>query len=132
MDYETYPAATRLDDLGRFHAQWRRVNPDAGWADPAIRWAERPRGDARRLGRRPTPPATRNYVILDAAGAGHYVGCHLDIDVFSRQVNDWYGEGDDMIFVDGEPWPGLHGTGTEDYFNTAFCPKQEYVRPITA
>jgi len=69
-------------------------------------------------------------VILDTQGRGHYVGCNLNIDVFERQVNDWYGEGDDMIFVDGEPWPPrLHGTGTEDYFNTAFCPKQEYCAP---
>jgi hypothetical protein len=29
----------------------------------------------------------------------------------------WWGEGDDMFFVDGEAWPPhLHGTGTEDYF----------------
>jgi hypothetical protein len=35
-----------------------------------------------------------------------------------------------MIFIDGEPWPpSLHGTGTEDYFNTAFCPTQEYCAP---
>jgi hypothetical protein len=34
-----------------------------------------------------------------------------------------------MIFVDGEAWPGIHGTGTEDYFNTAFCPTQEYSAP---
>ena len=57
------------------------------------------------------------------------MGCHLDIDCFSRQANDWYGEGDDMIFVDGEPWPGMHGTGTEDYLNMAYCPKQEYNAP---
>jgi phage protein U len=39
-----------------------------------------------------------------------------------RETNqwNWYGEGDDMIFIDGEQWPpSLHGTGTEDYFNTA-------------
>ena len=58
------------------------------------------------------------------------MGCVLNVDVFERQVNDWYGEGDDMIFIDGEPWPPrLHGTGTEDYFNTAFCPTQEYSAP---
>jgi hypothetical protein len=35
-----------------------------------------------------------------------------------------------MIFIDGEPWPpALHGTGTEDYFGTAFCPKQEFSAP---
>jgi hypothetical protein len=33
----------------------------------------------------------------------------------------WWGEGDDMIFVDGEAWPpSLHGTGSEDYFGQAF------------
>lgn len=35
-----------------------------------------------------------------------------------------------MIFIDGEPWPPrLHGTGTEDYFGTAFCPTQEFSAP---
>jgi hypothetical protein len=35
-----------------------------------------------------------------------------------------------MIFIDGEGWPpSLHGTGTEDYFNTAWCPQQEYSAP---
>jgi hypothetical protein len=35
-----------------------------------------------------------------------------------------------MIFVDDEPWPPrLHGTGTEDYFGTAFCPRQEFAAP---
>jgi hypothetical protein len=35
-----------------------------------------------------------------------------------------------MIFIDGEAFPpSLHGTGTEDYFNTAWCPTQEYSAP---
>ena len=48
----------------------------------------------------------------------------------------WWGEGDDMIFVDGESAPSLHGTGSEDYFSDAWgmressglfygCPLQE-------
>ncbi len=42
----------------------------------------------------------------------------------------WYGEGDDMFVVDGEPWPpSLHGTGTEDYFNSCWCPKERYMHP---
>ncbi len=42
----------------------------------------------------------------------------------------WYGEGDDMFLMDGEPWPGsLHGTGTEDYFNSSWCPKELYAHP---
>jgi len=125
IDYEAYPDGTLLDDFGRFHAQWRRVNPTPGWADPAVRW-DNHQDTMLETWRTPNLTGENNYVILEAAGRGHYVGCHLDIDCFSRQANDWYGEGDDMIFVDDEPWPGLHGTGTEDYFNTAFCPTQEY------
>jgi hypothetical protein len=131
IDYEEYD---RLDDgLGRFHAQWRRENPTDGWAEdrgytreefvkdiwsPHGPWSVK------------NTSGEGNYVILEASGRGHYVGCHLDIDCFQRQINDWYGEGDDMIFIDGEAWPpSLHGTGTEDYFNTAFGPKTEYCAP---
>lgn len=34
-----------------------------------------------------------------------------------------------MIFIDGDERPTLHGTGTEDYFNTAWGPAQEYCAP---
>ena len=35
-----------------------------------------------------------------------------------------------MWFIDGEAWPpSLHGTGTEDYFNTAWGPKEHYLHP---
>ena len=39
-----------------------------------------------------------------------------------------------MIFVDddneGVRWPPtLHGTGTEDYFNTAWGPHENFARP---
>jgi hypothetical protein len=43
----------------------------------------------------------------------------------------WYGEGDDMFFIDGEAWPpSLHGTGTEDYFNTSWSPKTMFSHPF--
>ncbi len=72
-----------------------------------------------------------NYTILEAKGRGHYVGCNLNIhNLCTSTLWDWPGEGDDMIFVDGEKWPpNLHGTGTEDYVNMAWCPKQEYNAP---
>ncbi len=131
VDYEEYAA---LDPaLARFHAWWNRLNPSAGTAREKG-YAEADYAD---LGARLRGPwletnldGARNYTILDARGEGQYVGCVLNVDVFERQLNDWYGEGDDMIFVDDEPWPPrLHGTGTEDYFNTAFCPTQEYQAP---
>jgi len=28
----------------------------------------------------------------------------------------WWGEGDDMFFIDGEEKPSTNGTGSEDYF----------------
>lgn len=129
VDYELYPSDTDLSEYGRFHAQWRRVNPTPGWASETPRWEDDP---AARQSVWATANTTGrgNYVILEAQGRGHYVGCHLDIDAFSRQANDWYGEGDDMIFVDGAAWSEvIHGTGTADYFNGAHHPVEEYSAP---
>src|SRR5690606_21081387 len=69
--------------------------------------------------------------MLEAEGKGHYVGCNLNIhNLRFTQERDWYGVGDDMIFIDGEPWPpSLHGPGMENYFNTARCPQQEQNTP---
>ncbi len=130
IDYETYSpeaAAELAADYGRFHCQWRRQNPTDGWADLSRL------GDDAFLAetwRTPNLDGRGNCIILEATGKGHYVGCHLDIDNFQRQLCPWYGEGDDMIFIDGEPWPPrLHGTGTEDYVNLAYGPTQEYCAP---
>ncbi len=122
IDYELFD---RLDeDLGYFHAQWRRENPTGG-----IEQGGQTNREFQVEGLNPS--ADGNYVILDAAGRGHYVGCVLNIHNLRRtQAWDWYGEGDDMIFIDGEPFPpSLHGTGTEDYVNTAWCPSQSYSAP---
>ena len=32
----------------------------------------------------------------------------------------WFGEGDDFFWVDGEKYPSIEGTGSEDYFNDAW------------
>jgi hypothetical protein len=126
IDYERYD---RLDEgYARFHAQWRRENPTTGFGDPARRFAD-DEAYMDEICNMPNLDAQGNYVILEAEGKGHYVGCHLDIDCFKRDKNDWYGEGDDMILIDGEPLPRLYGTGTEDYFNTAFGPSEEFCAP---
>ncbi|MBI3792913.1 MAG: DUF2961 domain-containing protein, partial [Gemmatimonadetes bacterium] len=57
------------------------------------------------------------YDILNVTGRGHYVGT-----VFSvvQAMPGWFGEGDDLFFVDGARKPQIEGTGTEDYFNDAW------------
>jgi len=37
-----------------------------------------------------------------------------------QNTDGWFGEGDDMIFVDGAAMPTINGTGTEDYYNGAW------------
>ena len=68
---------------------------------------------------------------MEAKGNGHYVGANINIHNLNKTALwDWPGEGDDMFFIDGEPWPPrLHGTGTEDYVNMAWCPTQNYSAP---
>jgi hypothetical protein len=69
-------------------------------------------------------------VILEAEGKGHYVGCNMNVhNLRQTQRFNWYGEGDDMIFIDGEKLPSLIGTGTEDYYGMSWCPTQEYCAP---
>lgn len=122
IDYETYESAE--PGLGYFHAQWRRENPADGISDEG-------QSNQEYLLEGTNLDGDGNYVILDAEGHGHYVGCVLNVQNLRHTGQwNWYGEGDDMIFIDGEPFPPrLHGTGTEDYFNTAWCPDQEYHSP---
>jgi hypothetical protein len=123
VDYEEY-AAPLGPEIARFHAQWRRENPTTGWLKSRVG-----RGNTEPW-KRPNLSDKDNYLILEAKGRGHYVGCNMHVDCFQRQGNDWYGEGDDMIVIDGEPWPPrLHGTGTEDYFSMAYCPRTECSAP---
>jgi hypothetical protein len=59
----------------------------------------------------------KNYEFLSIKGTGHYVGTVLN--VIQAGVG-WFGEGDDLFYVDGAEHPQLHGTGSEDYFNDAW------------
>ncbi len=107
------------EDLGRFHAQWRRENPTTAIGDnPNVTVHNGRNVDGK-----------ENYVILDAQGRGNLAGYFLNID---NLVGGWYGEGDDMIFIDGEVWPpSFHGTGTEEIFGGGACPNTEYAGPYT-
>jgi len=58
-----------------------------------------------------------DYVILDTKGKGHFVGTVLAVRTRSPA---WFGEGDEKIYIDGEARPSIWGTGTEDYFLSAW------------
>jgi hypothetical protein len=59
----------------------------------------------------------RDYVILDTRGKGHYVGTVLSVRTRSPS---WFGEGDEKIYINGEKRASIWGTGTEDYFLSAW------------
>ena len=109
IDYELYPEA--LDDnVPYFHALWKRELPCNGWGNDLQVNSPEVNSVANLDG-------AENYVVLDVEGRGHYVGCNLSVKHFQ---GSWWGEGDDMVFIDGEPMPSIVGTGTEDYFNHAW------------
>jgi len=56
-------------------------------------------------------------VVLETKGKGHYVGTVLAVRTRSPS---WFGEGDEKIYIDGEARPSIWGTGTEDYFLSAW------------
>jgi hypothetical protein len=58
-----------------------------------------------------------NYVFMEATGRGHFVGVTQAVE---QNQDGWFGEGDDMIFIDGDALPTINGTGTEDYYNGAW------------
>ncbi len=75
------------ENAAYFHAQFRRTNP---------------------------LPYKTDYTILEGVkGSGHYVGTYMAWQVNN---NNWWGEGEIKFFMDGDEWPTICGTGTEDYF----------------
>lgn len=107
-------------DDGFFHASYRQELTTTDTTDSLENaWLED----------RPDPKNTTdqdNYLWLDTIGAGHFAGVNFYVHAPGMP---WPGEGDDMFLVDGAPWPGLHGTGTEDYFNTAWGPDEVFTHP---
>jgi hypothetical protein len=72
--------------------------------------------------------SARNVLNLaDVAGPGRLVGCHLRVDSRSTQ---WWGEGDEIIWLDREDEPAWRGTGTEDYFGFAWCSDKTFQHPL--
>ncbi len=111
------------EEIGYFHAYWNRENLTK--ISSAI--AEDNKNKQIWSGKNIT--GVDNYVILDTEGDGKLVGLFLCID---NIAGGWYGEGDDMIFIDDEIWPPpIHGTGTEEIFGGGASPAIEFCRPFS-
>lgn len=77
---------------------------------------------------RPTMPRY-DFTYLNAKGEGRVVGVGL---LVSNPVRAWWGEGDEKVYVDGETFPSLFGTGTEDYFGYAWSNPAPFAKPYHA
>jgi hypothetical protein len=118
--YVDYVEMDKLpENTGRFHAWFNRQITEA---------AENGENEWEALHKfEKNPTGEKNYVFADIKGSGHFVGVNYYVQNPSIM---WYGEGDDMFFIDGEKTASIHGTGTEDYFNTSWCPKSIYLHPF--
>jgi hypothetical protein len=72
---------------------------------------------------------TRDWNYLEAQGKGVYVGDSLAV---MNPVAEWWGEGDEKIYVDGEKFPSHFGTGTEDYYGYAWGSNVPFQHPFHA
>jgi Protein of unknown function (DUF2961) len=95
IDYRVYREPLPPDTL-YFHAQYRQATPNRAFPDNQTNLE-----------------GTDNYVWMEAIGRGHFVGVTMSV---IEDADGWWGEGDDMFFIDGERLPSINGTGTEDYF----------------
>jgi len=96
IDYQRVPSLP--NDALYFHAQYRQSAPCV----PV-------KGDAPKL----NLDGQLNYVYGETRGRGHLMGVTLGV---LQNAEGWWGEGDEMIFVDDESKPLINGTGSEDYF----------------
>jgi len=117
IDYETYDQPFD-SNAGRLHACFRRENPTTGWGHE-ISSNCAPENIVNLTD-------ANNYLLLDAEGEGQFIGFNLSVTNLQRRLKTphdrtWWGEGDEMYFIDGEPWPpSIHGTGSEDALNQAY------------
>jgi hypothetical protein len=106
IEYRAGPQEADAKSL-YFHAQYRQAAPAKGWTTD---WYS---NQDYRVDNKPNLDGKDNYVFLEATGRGHYVG--LTLGVVQNQ-DGWWGEGDEMLFVDSVDKPTISGTGSEDYF----------------
>jgi hypothetical protein len=88
------------EDIAYFHAEYRQATPNQAHQYPSSK-------DEINL------DGKNNYTFVETRGKGHLMGVTLGV---AQNSENWFGEGDEMIFVDDENSPAITGTGTEDYF----------------
>ncbi len=79
------------EDVGYFHAQWRRDNQTEKGMD---------------------------YTVLDGVtGRGKFMGMYVAYMPLQR---DWWGEGEVKFYIDDDTWPSICDGGLENYFGGRF------------
>ena len=106
IDYRTQSKPLAAGTL-YFHAQYHQAQPNRGWTTDWLR-----NQDAL-VDKKPNFNGEDNYVWMEATGHGQFVGVTMSV---LQNQDAWWGEGDDMFFIDGEKTPSIAGTGAEDYF----------------
>jgi hypothetical protein len=106
------------ENSGRFHA-WYNHEVTKALADGENEWGLLGQSGTNKYGK-------DNYLFADIKGKGQFVGVNYYVNCPTTM---WYGEGDEMVFIDGDSLPTFNGTGTEDFFNTSWCPKELYQHP---
>jgi len=106
IDYRSSPKPLPSGTL-YFHAQYRQSQPNQGWI---ANWDEH---DSYQQMKKPNLDGKDNYVWFEATGHGHFVGVTMSV---LQNQDFWWGEGDNMFFIDGAKTPTITGTGSEDYF----------------
>lgn len=106
LDYRTYAHPLPPGTI-YFHAEYRQAQPNHGWTNDWKTNQDANVDDKANLDGRD------NYVWMEAKGHGQYVGVTMSV---LQNQDMWWGEGDDMFFIDGAKTPSIAGTGSEDYF----------------
>lgn len=70
-------------------------------------------------------PIDWNYINIK--GQGVYAGDILTVHAFSK---GWWGEGDEKIYLDGEKFPSILGTGLEDYYGYSWGMAHQFSSPF--
>ena len=110
IDYQAYAKPLPADTL-YFHAQYRQASPNKGLAGE---WKDN--NDPLQNDKK-NQTGEENYVWMEASGRGQFVGVTMSV---LQNQDYWWGEGDDMFFVDGARQPSINGTGSEDYLLGAY------------